>query len=148
MPHDSPGRKHEGFIGHLFRPVTGEWCGHTMNSMPPAGIVASDGAAASFLWMFYPMILGTVGWESAFPIVLRGAEWSHQVEELRKVLRNARVTWEVVAGYILQEGLAPFHFSRQSQKELIGRDTHVGRGLQSQKELIGRDTPVGRGLHS
>ncbi|KAK3250733.1 hypothetical protein CYMTET_39893 [Cymbomonas tetramitiformis] len=67
-----------------------------------------------------------VGWESAFPSLPRDAKWSQNVE----VLRNVGAAWEVVAWYIPEEGLTPFHFSRQRQEELIGIDTRVGQGVQ------------------
>ncbi|KAK3282889.1 hypothetical protein CYMTET_9392 [Cymbomonas tetramitiformis] len=40
-------------------------------------------------------------------------------EELAEVLQSAGVTWELVAGYIVEEGLARFHVAAHRQVELI-----------------------------
>ncbi|KAK3267241.1 hypothetical protein CYMTET_24196 [Cymbomonas tetramitiformis] len=50
--------------------------------------------------------------------------------ELRRVLRDAKVTWETVAGFGVEEGRGPFHFARQRQEELVGLDQIVGQGIQ------------------
>ncbi len=130
MPLPSPGRERSLFVGRLFRPVEGEWYSHDMTSMPPSRVVGADGEAATFSWLFCPMILDAVGWTAAFPALPRSSDWTRLVQELRQVLQRAGVTWEVVAGFIVDEGVAPFHFDARRQEELINMDVHVGQRVQ------------------
>ncbi|KAK3277833.1 hypothetical protein CYMTET_14184 [Cymbomonas tetramitiformis] len=76
------------------------------------------------------MILGAVGWESAFPVSPRSAEWAQLGGLLGRVLGEGGITWEVVAGFILEEGVVPFHFTRRQQEELIELDQAVGQEIQ------------------
>ncbi|KAK3282615.1 hypothetical protein CYMTET_9661 [Cymbomonas tetramitiformis] len=124
-PRPSAGMERQAFVGPLFRPVEDEWCGHTMACMPPTSAVTADYEAA-----FCPMILETEGWESAFPNLPRDEEWTRVAGELWRVLRDAGVTWETVAGVVVEEGRGPFHFTRQQQEELVGLDQVVGQEIQ------------------
>ncbi|KAK3268450.1 hypothetical protein CYMTET_23049 [Cymbomonas tetramitiformis] len=147
-PRPSPGMERQRFVGPLFRPVEGEWYGHVMRSMPPSGIIR-DGVATTFSWFFCPLILDAVGWESAFPYLPRDAGWNEMVSGLARVLREAGVTWEVIAGYILEEGMHPFHFSRQRQEQLIQMDQQLGQEVQmfaSGLVASARLLETGRGL--
>ncbi|KAK3274566.1 hypothetical protein CYMTET_17253 [Cymbomonas tetramitiformis] len=128
-PRPSPGMEQQRFVGPLFRPVEGEWYGHVMRSMPPTGIIR-DGVTTTFSWFFCPRILDAVGWESAFPNLPRDAGWNGMVGRLARVLQEAGITWEVVAGYVLEEGMHPFHFSRQRQEQLIRMDQQLGQEVQ------------------
>ncbi|KAK3236311.1 hypothetical protein CYMTET_53539 [Cymbomonas tetramitiformis] len=130
MPLPSPGRERSLFVRRLFQPVEGDWYSHSMTSMPPSRVVGADGEAATFSWLFCPMILDAVGWTAAFPALPRSAEWTRLVRELRQVLQRAGVTWEVVAGFIVDEGVAPFHFDARRQEELINMDVQVGQQVQ------------------
>ncbi|KAK3276912.1 hypothetical protein CYMTET_15044 [Cymbomonas tetramitiformis] len=56
-PRPSPDMGRRLYVGPLFRPVEEEWCGHSMCSMPPTGVVADDGSTATFSWVFCPLIL-------------------------------------------------------------------------------------------
>ncbi|KAK3258684.1 hypothetical protein CYMTET_32281 [Cymbomonas tetramitiformis] len=147
-PRPSPGMERQRFVGPLFRPFEGEWYGHVMRSMPPTGIIR-DGVATTFSWFFCPLILDAVGWESAFPNLPRDAGWNEMVSELARVLQEAGITWEVVAGYILEEGMHPFHFSRQRQEQLIQMDQQLGQEVQmfaSGLVASARLLETGRGL--
>ncbi|KAK3265855.1 hypothetical protein CYMTET_25493 [Cymbomonas tetramitiformis] len=53
-----------------------------------------------------------------------GERLSFQAAEVEA---GAGVTWEVVAGYILEEGLEPFHLSSWGQEELVAVDRHALR---------------------
>ncbi|KAK3233149.1 hypothetical protein CYMTET_56537 [Cymbomonas tetramitiformis] len=97
-PRPSPGMGGRLYIGPLFRPVEEEWCGHSMCSMPPTGVVADDGSTATFSWVFCPLILDAVGWRSASPIcqgVVSGPDlWTgRRQEELLEL--NQQVGQEV-----------------------------------------------------
>ncbi|KAK3244436.1 hypothetical protein CYMTET_45949 [Cymbomonas tetramitiformis] len=147
-PRPSPGMERQRFVGPLFRPVEGEWYGHVMRSMPPSGIIR-DGVATTFSWFFCPLILDAVGWESAFPNLPRDAGWNEMVSGLARVLQEAGITWEVVAGYNLEEGMHPFHFSGQRQEQLIQMDQQLGQEVQmfaSGLVASARLLETGRGL--
>ncbi|KAK3286349.1 hypothetical protein CYMTET_6098 [Cymbomonas tetramitiformis] len=118
-PWPSPGMERRLYVGPLFQPVEGEWCGHSMCSMPPTGVVASDGETATFSWVFCPFILDALGWRSSFPNLSRSDEWTRIVDRLAHVFREAGISWEVAADYILEPAVHPFHFSGRRQEELI-----------------------------
>ncbi|KAK3280724.1 hypothetical protein CYMTET_11447 [Cymbomonas tetramitiformis] len=143
MPLPSPGRERSLFVGRLFRPVEGDWYSHDTTSMPPSQVVGADGEAATFSWLFCPMILDAVGWAAAFPALPRSAEWTRLVQELRQVLQRAGVTWEVVAGFIVDKGVAPFHFDARRQEELINMDVQNGARVGMVTEFFSS-----RGRHS
>eukprot|EP00854_Cymbomonas_tetramitiformis_P003395 gene3395-biopygen3351 len=79
----------------------------------------SDGTTATFSWVFCPLILDAVGWESAFPSLPKSDEWTRLVSSLAHVFREARISKEVVADYILEEAVHPFHVTGSRQEELI-----------------------------
>ncbi|KAK3275580.1 hypothetical protein CYMTET_16300 [Cymbomonas tetramitiformis] len=62
---------------------------------------------------------------------------------------EAGITWEVIAGYILEEGVHPFHFSGQRQEQLIQMDQRLGQEVQmfaSGLVASARLLEAGRGL--
>eukprot|EP00854_Cymbomonas_tetramitiformis_P034041 gene34041-biopygen5800 len=126
-PWPSPGMERRLYVGPLFQPVEGEWCGHSMCSMPPTGVVASDGETATFSWVFCPFILDALGWRSSFPNLSRSDEWTRIVDRLAHVFREAGISWEVAADYILEPAVHPFHFSGRRQEELIELEQQVGQ---------------------
>ncbi|KAK3236352.1 hypothetical protein CYMTET_53500 [Cymbomonas tetramitiformis] len=125
-PRPSPDMGRRLYVGPLFRPVEEEWCGHSMCSMPPTGVVADDGSTATFSWVFCPLILDAVGWSSAFPNLPRSDEWARLVDRLARVFRGAGISWEVVADCILEEAIHSFHFPGRRQEELLELDRQVG----------------------
>ncbi|KAK3237273.1 hypothetical protein CYMTET_52640 [Cymbomonas tetramitiformis] len=49
---------------------------------------------------------------------------------LARVFRGAGISWEVVADFILEEAIHPFHFSGRRQEELLELDRQVGQEVQ------------------
>ncbi|KAK3268340.1 hypothetical protein CYMTET_23150 [Cymbomonas tetramitiformis] len=109
-----PARGLSSWIGPLFTPVDAQWCGHDMTEMPPSGVVDREGSPATYSWLFCPMILDAVGWPEAFPSLPRTARWTRLANALGQALAEAGITLDIVGGYVLEGGPAPFHMKNSS----------------------------------
>ncbi|KAK3275874.1 hypothetical protein CYMTET_16023 [Cymbomonas tetramitiformis] len=126
-----PARGLSSWIGPLFTPVDAQWCGHDMTEMPPSGVVDREGSPATYSWLFCPMILDAVGWPEAFPSLPRTARWTQLANALGQALAEAGITLDIVGGYVLEGGPAPFHMTAERQEQIIGMAGEAGQLVQA-----------------
>ncbi|KAK3268452.1 hypothetical protein CYMTET_23051 [Cymbomonas tetramitiformis] len=126
-------RYHDGDVQwHVLSAEQVEWLSQEQEQQPQEGVspasppcveglvnVAEDAGAGGG-----DGSVGRVGWPGCAPA------WCSQALSWDGAAEEAEITWEVIAGYILEEGMHPFHFSGQRQEQLIQMDQQLGQEVQ------------------